>query len=456
MMCALLFLAWTAERNGDPLLYNSMWRSPLGVFAPLFDSLPGLHQPAWNLLLLAMVPACYLRPGALRRRAWPMDAAILLSIITIACAFLWGMLRGGSAYWAYYQLNGLLLTLLAGLVLLAAVRSPRDVKALGTTIVAAAVVRSGLALYFFFTFVRGHEPYPPHMTSHDDSPLFVAGILLLLCWALVRARWRTWIPVVLLVLTILAAMKTNNRRIAWIELVAGLVFLYLLLQGRGLRRRVNRRLLLTVPVIAIYAIVGWGRPGALFAPLRAFDSTAGPNADASTMARNEENLNLILTYIQHPVVGSGWGHPMTSVSSYYAYFGGFDVMYPYTPHNSLAALLAFAGLVGLFGTLLVIPVAAFLAARACRFAVLRVDRMATMAAVCYLPVYGVHAYGDIGLQSVTSGLLLSVALAVAGRASVWTGAWPDGRRLRRAQPSLPPVASSESDRDATASGHGTT
>lgn len=428
--CVLLFLAWTAERNGDPLLYYGMWRSPLQVFAPLFDSLPGLHQPAWNLMLLAMVPACYLQPGALRRRAWPMDAAILLSITTIACGFLWGVVRGGSAYWSYYQLNSLLLTLLAGLILLAAVRSPRDLKALGATIVAAAVVRSGLALYFFFTFVRGKEPYPPHMTSHDDSPLFVAAILVLISWGLLRARWRTWIPVALLVLAILAAVKVNNRRIAWIELVVSLAFLYPLLPERRLRRWANRRLLLAVPFIVVYAVVGWGRPGALFAPLRAFDSTAGPNADASTMARNEENLNLVLTYIQHPVFGSGWGHPMTSVSSYFTNFGAFDVMYPYIPHNSVAALVAFSGVVGLFGILLVIPVAAFLAARAARFASLRIDRAATMVAVCYLPVFGMQAYGDIGMQSVTTGLLLSVAIAVAGRASVWTGAWPDGRKAR--------------------------
>ena len=47
VVCALLFLALTAERTGDPLLYNYWWRSPMAVFAPLFDSLPGLHQPAW-------------------------------------------------------------------------------------------------------------------------------------------------------------------------------------------------------------------------------------------------------------------------------------------------------------------------------------------------------------------------------------------------------------------------
>jgi hypothetical protein len=269
------------------------------------------------------------------------------------------------------------------------------------------------------------------MTSHDDSPLFVTAIVVALCWALVRSHWRTWVAAAFVIVPILLAIKVNNRRVAWIELVAALVFLYLLLPNRGLRRKANRWLIVLAPLVVLYVSVGWGRPGALFTPLRAFGSTAGETQDASTMARNEENLNIILTYIQNPIIGIGWGHPMTMVSSYFAYFGGgFDTMYPFTPHNSLAALVAFSGLVGLFGILGIIPVTAFLAARACRLARDRLDRAAGMAAVCYLPVFGMQAYADIGLQTLTGGLLLSVAMTVAGRASVWTGAWPGGRRRR--------------------------
>lgn len=434
VLCTLLFLAWTAERNGDALLYNGTWRSPLQVFAPLFDSLPGVRQPAWTLLLVALAPVCYLQPGALRRRAWPMDAAILVAVFTLAVGFAWGVLQGGSAYWAYYQLNSLLLTLFTAAVLLAAVRSPADLRALGATILAAALVRSALALYYFFAFVRGSEMYPPHMTSHDDSPLFVAGVVVALCWALVRGRFRTWLAAAVAILPILLAIKVNNRRVAWIELIAALAALYLLLPDSALRRKANRVLVVLVPVLAAYAAVGWGRPGALFAPLRALASTVGSTPDASTLARKEENLNLILTYIQNPFLGTGWGQPMRSVSSYYAWFGGgFDEMYPFTPHNSLAALVAFSGLLGLVGILGVIPVAAFLGARAARFASRSVERSAALAAVCYLPVYGMHAYADIGLQVLSGGLVLSVAMAVAGRASVWTGGWPSRAGSRRSR-----------------------
>jgi hypothetical protein len=436
LACALLFLAWTAERDGDPLLYYGLWRSPLKAFSPLFESLPVVRQPAWTLLLVAVGVAAHLRAGALRRRAGPMDVAILVSFATIGFSFAWGVARGGNAYWAYYQLNSLLLMLFAALVLLAASKSSADLRALGVTIVFAALVRSGLALYFFFTYVRGREPYPPHMTSHDDSPLFVCAIVIIVSWALTRLRLGSVIAASATVLPILLAIKVNNRRVAWIELVAALAFLYLVQPDRRLRRRLNRALVLAAPILAAYVAVGWGRPGALFAPLRAFDSTAGDNQDASTMARNEENLNVILTYIQNPILGSGWGHPMLRVSSTFANFGGgFDIMYPFVPHNSLAALTAFSGIVGLLGILGVIPVASFLAVRASQCAATRIDHTAGIASVCFLPVFGLHAYADIGMQSLTNCLLLSVALAVAGRASVWTGAWPgDGGRPRRPLP----------------------
>ncbi len=441
VLCVLLFLAWTAERNSDPQIFNGIWRSPLSVFSPLFDSISAVHQPAWNLLLLATTPLCYFHPAAFRKRAWPMDAAIGLGLATLAFGFLRGVARGGSAYWSYYQLNGLVLALLTAFLLVGAVRSSSDLRALGTTVLAAAVVRAGLALYFFFQFVFGREPYPPHMTSHDDSPLFVAGILVAVAWALVRRRWQTWLPMVSAVVLILLAVKVNNRRLAWIEMLFAFGFFLVVLPPSGWRRRIWRGLVALAPVVALYVAVGWGRRGFLFAPLRAFDSTTvSQNQDPSALARLEENLNLVLTFIQHPILGSGWGHEFVMVSSYYANFGGgFDEMYRYTPHNSLTALVAFGGLVGLFGVLGVMPIAAFLGARAAREARLPTEQAAAMVAVSVLPVYGVHAFGDLGFQGFGPSLLMGAALAAAARASAFTGAW-GGRARRRLRPSAPIAA----------------
>jgi O-antigen ligase len=425
-MCVLLFVAWTAEADSDVILYYGLWRSPFQLLGPLFESLPLIRQPLWHLLLVCAAPVCLLHNDAWRARARPMDAAIIAGLGTLALGFVWGLARGGSAYQAYYQLKALVITLVAAGLLRAAIRSPHDLKALGKTILAAALVRGTLAIYFFYAHVRGRVfwPYPRWMTTHDDSVLFVAGILVVVAWALARLHWRAWLAAVLVSGHLLLAIKVNNRRLAWIEILAAVAFGYLLLPQARLRRWVTRWMLLAAPVLAVYVAVGWGRSESIFAPLHALDSVTGEDEDASARARNEENLNLVFTFLQHPLMGSGWGHPYQEVSSVYTHFGPEFWQYRYLPHNSLVGLVAFSGFVGLLGVWSVLVVAAFLAARGCRAARAPTERAAAMAAFCVLPVYALQCYGDMGLQSLSGGLLLAVAIAVAGRVPAWTGAWP--------------------------------
>jgi hypothetical protein len=439
VLCALLFVAWTAERPGD-VMYYANWRSPFQAFGPLFESIPGLHVPVWSLLLLALTPLCLLQRGAFRKRAWPIDAAILVSVGTIVLTFAWGLLRGGSAYQSYYQLRSFLTALLVGALLLSVVRGPRDLKAVGLTVLAAALVRGTLASYFFVVHVWGQDlhPYPMYMTSHADSLLFVSGVLVAVAWALARMTWWSWALAALVFVHLVVAMKVNNRRLAWVELLCIFAFAYLLAQAnRGLRRRLNRLLLLAAPLVVIYVVLGWGRGGTLFAPLRAISTTSGNEVDPSTLAREEENLNLVYTFQQNPLLGTGWGHPYAEVSSRYT--PGLTAnfwQYPYLPHNSLLGIAAFSGLCGLFGIWLVVPMTAFLAARAYRHATLGLHRAAALAAFCILPAYGVDSFGDVGFQGLTSGLLLAVAMTAAGKVSAWTGAWPSPR-ARASQSSGP-------------------
>ena len=180
VLCALLFVAWTAEWPLEPT--PSLLRAlaePLPGLGPLFVSVPGINLFPWQLLLLALAPLCLLWPGAFRRRAWFMDAAILISFASVALTFLWGWMRGGSAYNAYYQLWRFLVALLVGLLLLSVIRSSRDLKALGLTVLlAAARARHPGHLLLLGGRARQDRPAPPYMTTHDDSLLFVAGLLI--------------------------------------------------------------------------------------------------------------------------------------------------------------------------------------------------------------------------------------------------------------------------------------
>lgn len=448
VLCALLFVAWTAEwpLATDRVLYCGLWRSPFQVLGPLFVSVPGVNLFPWQLLLMAVAPVCLVWPGSLRKRAWPMDAAIVVSFASVALTFLWGWTRGGSPYNAYYQLWRFLTGLLVGLLLLSVIRSSRDLKALGLAVLLAALVRGTLCIYFYWEVVRGSiDPAPPYMTTHDDSLLFVAGVLVSASWALARGTGRAWLAAALVSAEMVYAIVLNDRRLAWIELLLVVVLMLMLPRGR-VRRRIVRSLLFAAPVLLVYTVVGWGREGAVFAPLQAFASTSG-NGDSSTLARQEEVRNLLYTMwvAGNPIFGTGWGVPYQKVTSVYANFGPEFWQYAYLPHNSLLAVAVFGGLVGISGIWLVVPVAAFLAMRGYRGGARPLDRAGAMAALGILPAYAAQCYGDIGFQSLTGGLILGVAIAVAGKTAAWAETLSDGapRSARRAAPPVParpPVA----------------
>jgi hypothetical protein len=352
-----------------------------------------------------------------------MDVSILVSLASIGVTFFWGIARGGSAYNAYYQLWRFLTALLVGLMLLAVVRTARDLKALGITIVAAALVRGTLAMYFYWTQVQGKmDPLPPHMTTHDDSLLFVAGMFIVLSHALMRARWTAWVMATLVCSVLLYAIVLNDRRIAWVELILGLGIMFLLLPPRW-RRRAMWTGALAAPVLAAYVAAGQGRTEGIFAPVQAL-SSVGSDSDGSSLARQEEARNLLYTlWVKgNPLFGTGWGVPYEKVTSVYANYGAEWWQYVYLPHNSILGIAVFAGLVGLCGIWLVVPMAAYLAMRGYRGATLPAERAGAMAALCILPGYAAQCYGDIAFQSLTCNIILSVAIAVASKVSAWAPA----------------------------------
>jgi hypothetical protein len=271
------------------------------------------------------------------------------------------------------------------------------------------------------------------MTNHEDSLLFVGGLMIALCWAITRGGRTTWFLTVLVSAHLIYAMVLNNRRLVWVELVLSLVLMVVMLP-RGARRRLRLWMPILAPLVLGYAIVGWGQEGAIFAPVKAL-STAGSNEDASSLARQEEIRNLLHTLgtAGNPLLGTGWGVPYSQVTRVYTNFPGGFWQYPYLPHNSILGIAAFSGLVGIAGIWLVVPVTALLAMRGYQGATLAVSRAAAMTVVCFLPAYGVQCYGDIGFQSFTGSLLLGVAMASAGKLAAWAEASAAGPRQALAE-----------------------
>jgi hypothetical protein len=259
------------------------------------------------------------------------------------------------------------------------------------------------------------------MTNHDDSLLFVAAILAIGSWAILKGGRTAWTVASLVSLYVFYAMVLNDRRIAWLELLMALIAIYVLIGAGPLRRRINRWAIVAAPFALAYVVIGWGQDGALFAPIQALSST-GSNADKSSLARQEEARNILFTMsiTGNPLLGTGWGVPYQKLTSIYNNYASDWILAFYTPHNSLLGMALFAGLVGILGIWGVVPVAAYLAARGYKRSTDPAGRTAGMAAVGILAAFSVHAFGDIGLQSFPCCLILGVALATAAKVAAWS------------------------------------
>ena len=330
-------------------------------------------------------------------------------------------MRGGSPYFAYYQVWRFLAALLFAYLLVCVIRRPKDFIALAKFVVFAALIRATLCIYFYWTMVRGTElENLQYLINHDDAMLCVVAMLITGTWAISKGGRTTWLSAALISLYLSYAMILNDRRIAWVELAMAMIALYFLLQTGPLRSRINKWAMIFGPVLVAYIVVGQVSDNAVFAPVKALLS-AGSNYDPSSLARQEEVRNLLKTLSNsgNPFFGTGWGLPYEKTESFYANFTVW-IFYLYTPHNSILALAVFAGLVGVVGIWGVVPVGAWLAAYSYRKSSDPTLRAIGMVSIGTLVAYTVHCYGDLGLQSFTCGLMFGAALAGAGKAAAWS------------------------------------
>jgi hypothetical protein len=425
IMFGLLFVGWVAEwpLEIDTVIYHGRWRSVFVVFAPFFAPVPGISLSPWQLLLFALVPFCLVNSGA-RRHAREMDRAILASIACVAVTFLWGLVRGGSAYFAYYQVWRFLAALLIGYMLMSLVRTERDLVTLGKIVILAGLIRATLCIYYFWTHLYGKVyPLPDFVTNHDDSMLWVAAALTTLIWAFFKGGRAPWTIAALVVPCLFYAIVLNDRRIAWVELVLSLPLIYMLIGPGPLRSRINKWALRAAPVVVVYFVAGLGSDSAVFAPVHAL-LTTGSNYDPSSLTRQEEARNLLHTLVDigNPILGTGWGLPYDKAESYWSNYSGDWILTLYTPHNAILGLAAYTGLLGIIGIWGVMPVGAYLAARGCWGSTDLVPRVAAMVAAGALVAYSVHCYGDIGLQSFAGCLIFGAALGTAGKVAAWSEA----------------------------------
>jgi hypothetical protein len=293
----------------------------------------------------------------------------------------------------------------------------------------------GIVFWFFFV----HNVYypsgpPPYVTTHDDTVLYVTGLVLAINNALIRRSRKAVRFAIFAAALIIPVIQFNNRRLAWASLAFSLVLVYFLLPRGKAKRRINVALLVVAPVVGTYVAVGWGRPENIFKPLRSLSSMTSKE-DSSTQSRVAENNGLIATLASGGfLTGTGWGHEYIEVDNRFN-IEAFFKQWKYIPHNSIIGILAFSGGLGFFSLWLVFPVSVYLNSRTWRIAKRPVERVASLTSITLVIIVSNQMFGDMGFVSPTNLFVAAAGFAAAGRLSVTSGAWPD-KRAKRLQPAV--------------------
>jgi hypothetical protein len=432
-----IFLMFTMDQEAQ---YAQTWGAPLGwVQSIMFPHIPYKLRTFEHMALIALYLALRKREGK-GPRVRPMRSALLLCAGSIVFFLIYGCTRGGDWRSASWQIYLLLAAVLCAFSLAATFTQPQHYVTLAKVVMWAAVYRAVMCWLYYFFYVRTlTDKLPEFLTSHDDTVIWTTSLLVLFLNMLSRNGMKTQLKSLLLVLLFLGAVLFNARRVAWVSLAMGLAFMVTMLPTRQARRRAFRIGVVTVPLLVLYVAVGWGQPGRIFKPLQSFQTVGSAESeDASTKARNVENLGLIATAnANNSFLGTGWGHPYIEISSKYHIINNFE-LWQYIPHNSILGILAFSGSLGFFGFWLSYPTAMFLNVRIARKAKTPLARQMGLISACQMVICANQFYSDMGSFCLKSVYMLSFSYAIALRMPILLELWPavrlGAKRLVREMP----------------------
>jgi hypothetical protein len=445
-MLVLMFFALVLE-NPSEQPACAQWATPFApigqlMLAHLKNTIGFGPVSGMDLMLMAAIAAYYLQRRSVARgipTPRPMIKLAQASFATIALTFALGKLRGGQMEFAVWQMDRVMYLPTVFLLCQAAFSSPKDYLAVGKVALSASLIRATLAIWVRAVVPATVDPETgesslPYATTHNDSMLFAVGSVILVALLLERAgkkanRLAAWgLPV------LVGGMLANNRRIVWVEIILVFLTLYLITETSSFKRKLNRILLVSAPIIVGYVAAGWGSGSGIFKPVKVIRSAVDSSSDASTAWRDLENFNLVFTLRNFPLTGVGYGN-------------GFWEMWPmplvdydlerYVPHDSILGIYCYGGYIGFLGITSLWVGGIYFAIRAYHSCKEPTQKAAALASFGAILVYYLQCFGDMGLGSWTGVYLVGPALAIGSKLTVAVGAWElDAPARRSARPDL--------------------
>jgi hypothetical protein len=433
----LLWLVLTAEIEG--LTFEGHWTT---FYTPLSTLLfrPVAHVIPWD----ALVVIAWGVSLSTRRSSVPaVGRSIAICAGALVVTWIWGVLHGGSTYQAVFQLHSFVMSLFVASTVANVYRTRADILSLGRTVAFACIYRSLVCFAFWFFVAKDMKNPPISMTDHTDTVLFVVGLLMFIVNAIERRETRATVFALLAAIPIIAAIVVNNRRLAWLAVAIAFVLMYLLIPAGKLKSRINRYGLIASPLVVAYIAVGWGNPTGVFKPVGSISTMFGEHQDTSSLMRDIENYNLMVTLKSSPLLGVGWG------AEYIEVLRAIDIssifpQYRYMPHNSLLGVIAFTGMFGFAGVWQLVLVCVYLHLLVYRGTTQTLARIASMTSLIAVLVIQLEMWGDVGFNHPAVCSMLAIAFGISARLPVITGLWSPAKS--------PPAAATQDTRLGVTSG----
>lgn len=433
-LMGLLAMSWAIESPTDvfadgrlhtpwEMVGRLLW-SKLNLVIP-FSPLVVTGFDLVALLLFVVVVQRHVRKSAIDQAGWVDTPAALstfawLSVLAVVWMSLFGLVQGGSFRFVLWQCARWLYLPIVYALMRQGLRGPKDALLVGKVLLGVGLFKAleAIALRLKFPSVE----LMTHATSHHDSVLFASCVAILMALVLEMPSKRTLRLFAGLLPVFLWAMVANNRRLVWAELALVTVFFWLVTPWRPLKRKLARLAVYSVLPLLLYAGLGWNSDAGVFAPVQKARSMVDSNRDASTLWRDLEDFDLIFTFVESPLLGTGFGHPfvekikLPDVTTHYE-------LEPYIPHNSVLGLWAFGGLFGFSLLWALFPVGIFFTVRAYRYARSPIERVTALGAAAVQVCYLMQGYGDLGFGMWGPVFTVAASYALVGKLCVANGAW---------------------------------
>jgi hypothetical protein len=354
-------LVAAAAIEADPLRSGLSLTDRVPAFENIqsFLPVPGLIANPIECLAVAALAVLVLksRVSASERLAGgPLGLPIGLLMAVVFLGLVRGHFSGGDLKIALWGVRGLFMLAAAYLLTINLIKTPQQVRLLYRLFMAAVALKGLIGLWRYVVDFHGHvqaaETGVPGnaLMAHEESFFFLLVTFIAVVAYLLRLP-KADRRLSLYTLAIVAVpFLANQRRVAIAALVIGLVLTIVILYAIDPERRraILRGAMVAALILPVYLFVTWNATALYALPAQAIKSNFSPSErDASSNAyRDIEDLNLKATASRTPLLGEGFGVPMTQRERLPDIGDSFE-WYLYLPHNNLLWLGMATGVIGL-------------------------------------------------------------------------------------------------------------